>query len=89
MQRIAVYVALMNGTLIVLTGADFYSNSGFTAYTWPGLVLPLGQHLTSTLTQLGTIHCSALGIFFGIVVKCLLSDMAYLFHEVLLITQVT
>lgn len=38
MLWIETYVLLAIGCLLDLSGADFYNSTGFTAYTWPGLV---------------------------------------------------
>ena len=49
MSRIEFYFLLAVGCMLDLSDADFYNSSGFSAYTWPGLVISKAVSLTCAI----------------------------------------
>ena len=56
MSRIETYFLLAVGCLLDLSGAEFYNSSGFSAYTWPGLVISKAVSLAFLITTHVSLH---------------------------------
>ena len=56
MSRIEYYLLLAVGCMLDLSVADFYNSSGFSAYTWPGLVISKAFSLACAITTQVSLH---------------------------------
>ena len=56
MLSIETYVLIAIVCLLDLSGAEFYNSSGFSAYTWPGLVISKAVSLAFLITTHVSLH---------------------------------